>query len=95
MFYNILSTNNSSKFVGMLLVQLCKLLVEGFISTFEGVTIELHFVMDAVSLPNTITGAPIAACKLVLMPIVRNYNFGKDFEAVALERYFDMLDVIF
>lgn len=95
MFYNILSTNNSSKFVGVYLVQLRKLLVEGFISTFEGVTIKLHFVMDTISLPETITCAPIAACKLVLMPIVRNYNFGKDFEAVALERHFDILGIIF
>ena len=61
MFYNILSTNNSSKFVGVHFVQLCKLLIEGFIRTFEGVTIELHFVMDAISLPETITGAPITA----------------------------------
>lgn len=76
-------------------MQLRKLLIEGFIRTFEGVTIKRYFVMDAVSLPETITGAPIAACKLVSMPIVRNYNFGKDFEAVALERHFDELDVIF
>ena len=95
MFYNIQSTNNSSKFVGVHLVQLCKLLVEGLISTFKGVTIKLYFVMDAFTLPETITGAPISACKLVLMPIVRNYNFGKDFEAVALKRHFDELDVIF
>lgn len=89
------SINNSSKFVGVDLVQFRKLLVEGFISSFEGVAIKLHFVIDAISLPDTITGAPIAACKLVLMPIVRYYNFGKDFEVVALERHFNMLDVIF
>lgn len=95
MFYNILSTNNSSKFVGVCLVQLCKFLVEGFISTFEGVTIKLHTGPDAITFPDTITGSPIAACKLVEMPIVLNYNFGRYFEAVALKRHFDELGVIF
>ena len=95
MFYNIFSTNNSRKFVGVNLVQLCKLLVEGLIRTFEGVTIELHFVFDAITLPDTITCAPIAACKLVATPIVPNYNLGKHFEAVAFKRHFDDLDVIF
>ena len=95
MFYNILLTNNSSKFVGVNLVQLCKLLVKGFISTFEGITIKLHFALDQTFLFNTITGAPIAACKLICMPIVLNYNFGKVFEAVSFKRNFNILDVIF
>lgn len=95
MFYNILSANNSSKFVGVHFAQLRKFLVEGLISTFEGVTKKLHFVLDQTFLFNTITGAPIAACKLICMPIVSNYNFGKVFEAVAFKRHFNMLDVIF
>lgn len=95
MFYNILSTNNSSKFVGVHLVQLRKLLVECLISTFEGVTIKRYFVMDAITLPETITGAPIIAMKLVEMPIVPNYYFGKVYEAALQKRNFNIPGIIF
>ena len=94
MFYNILSKNNSSKFVGVHFVQFRKLLVEGFISTFEGVTIKPRFVIHATLPSNTLQGSPIAALKLVSMPIELNFNFGNQTEA-AVRRYFDNPDVIF